>query len=80
LILDNICFGARTDESIDCIIRAFSTLGKDRGLICPLTYGMYQTRANINDVRVVRRDIDTRNGFALRSGEIAEALSNEAIE
>ncbi|KAL7942701.1 histidinol-phosphate aminotransferase [Trichoderma barbatum] len=77
LIPDNICLGVGSDESIDCIIRAFCTPGKDKILICPPTYGMYQVSADVNDVGVVKIDLDSQNGFALRPHEITEALSSD---
>ncbi|KAJ4288947.1 histidinol-phosphate transaminase [Kalmusia sp. IMI 367209] len=74
----NICLGVGSDESIDGIIRAFCIPGKDKILITPPTYGMYHVSADVNDVGVVRVDLDVENGFDLRPSAVNEALSNDA--
>ncbi|OIW26949.1 histidinol-phosphate aminotransferase [Coniochaeta ligniaria NRRL 30616] len=75
---DNVCLGVGSDESIDGIIRAFCTPGKDKILVCPPTYAMYQVSSDVNDVGVVKVDLDAEKGFALRPDAIAEALSGDA--
>jgi histidinol-phosphate aminotransferase len=74
---DNVCLGVGSDESIDVVIRAFCTPGKDKILICPPTYGMYEVSASVNDVAVVAVELDAENGFALRPDMINEALSSD---
>lgn len=51
---ERIFLGNGSDEPIDLLIRAFCNPGKDRVIITPPTYGMYQVSADINDVGVVR--------------------------
>lgn len=74
---DNVCLGVGSDESIDVVIRAFCTPGKDKILICPPTYGMYEVSAAVNDVCVVTVDLDAEDGFALRPEMINQALSSD---
>lgn len=74
---DNVCLGVGSDESIDVVIRAFCTPGKDKILICPPTYGMYEVSAMVNDVCVVTVDLDAEKGFALRPEMINQALSSD---
>lgn len=47
---DWIFLGNGSDEAIDLIFRIFCRPGVDRAIICPPTYGMYETSAAINDV------------------------------
>ncbi|OZG69978.1 histidinol-phosphate transaminase [Hahella sp. CCB-MM4] len=42
------------DEAIDLLIRAFCQPGKDRLMICPPTYGMYEFCANAHGVDVIK--------------------------
>ncbi|MDB5251811.1 MAG: histidinol phosphate aminotransferase [Flaviaesturariibacter sp.] len=49
---EKILLGNGSDECIDLLIRAFCDPQKDRIIICPPTYGMYEVYANINDVPV----------------------------
>ncbi|KUJ15026.1 PLP-dependent transferase [Mollisia scopiformis] len=57
---ENVCLGVGSDESIDGIIRAFCTPGKDKILI-------------------VCVNLDTENGFSLRSSVTNETLSNDPL-
>ena len=43
----------KRDEVIDLIYRTFANPGKDKVIICPPTYGMYEVSANINNVEIV---------------------------
>ena len=52
--LENIFLGNGSDEPIDLLIRAFCNPGKDKIIITPPTYGMYEVSADINDVGVVK--------------------------
>lgn len=49
----NIFLGNGSDEVIDLIFRTFANPGKDKVIVCPPTYGMYEVSANINDVEIV---------------------------
>jgi len=50
----NIFLGNGSDEVIDLLVRAFCTPGKDKIMIHPPTYGMYQVAAETNDNEVVK--------------------------
>lgn len=50
---EQIFIGNGSDEAIDLAIRIFCDPGKDRVIICPPTYGMYEVSANINDIETV---------------------------
>lgn len=50
---ENVFLGNGSDEAIDLIFRTFANPGKDKVIICPPTYGMYEVSANINDVEII---------------------------
>ena len=52
--VDNIFIGNGSDEVIDLVFRIFCDSSKDRVIICPPTYGMYEVSANINNVNIIR--------------------------
>lgn len=54
LIPENLCLGVGSDESIDLLIRCVCNPSKDKLLICPPTYGMYNICATVNDVEIVK--------------------------
>lgn len=54
LPLQNIFLGNGSDEAIDILFRIFCEPGKDKAIICPPTYGMYEVSSNINDVGLVK--------------------------
>jgi len=49
-----LLIGRGADEAIDLLVRVFCEPGKDRILICPPTYGMYEVSAQIQDVEICR--------------------------
>lgn len=54
LTINNLFLGNGSDEVIDLLIRAFCTPGKDKIMIHPPTYGMYQVAASTNDNEVLK--------------------------
>jgi len=50
----NIFLGNGSDEVIDLIFRIFTEPGKESALILPPTYGMYEVSAAINDVEIIK--------------------------
>jgi histidinol-phosphate aminotransferase len=50
---ENIFIGNGSDEVIDLVFRIFCTPGKDKAIVYPPTYGMYEVSANINDVEII---------------------------
>ncbi|CAG8474550.1 6100_t:CDS:2 [Acaulospora morrowiae] len=74
--IDYFFLGVGSDEIIDLVIRIFCVPGKDKILITPPTYGMYSVCANINDVSIVKVNLDVEDGrFQLKTDEISKALS-----
>jgi len=58
IAVENIFLGNGSDEIIDLLIRAFCKPGKDSILINTPTYGMYEVSAKINDINVIKVDLD----------------------
>ncbi|OFX86918.1 MAG: histidinol-phosphate transaminase [Bacteroidetes bacterium GWF2_33_16] len=58
IAVENIFLGNGSDEIIDLLIRAFCNPGKDSILINTPTYGMYEVCAKINDIMVIKVDLD----------------------
>ena len=55
---EQIFLGNGSDEVIDLCYRIFCNPGRDRALIFPPTYGMYQVSAVVNDVEVIKVPLD----------------------
>ena len=51
--IENILIGNGSDEIIDLVQRVFCEPNKDKIIICPPTYGMYEVFANINNVEII---------------------------
>lgn len=67
-----IFLGHGSDEPIDLLIRAFCNPGKDKILITPPTYGMYEVSASINDAGIVK--VPLTKTFDLDLKNILEAI------
>ncbi len=65
---ENIFLGNGSDEIIDLAIRIFCDPEKDKIIICPPTYGMYEVAANINNIEII--NIPTDENFQLKIDEI----------
>ncbi|KAF7726670.1 histidinol-phosphate transaminase [Apophysomyces ossiformis] len=73
--VQQVFLGVGSDEVIDLVIRVACVPGKDKILITPPTYGMYSVCAQINDVAVVKSNLNVENGaFQLRTDDIFAAL------
>jgi histidinol-phosphate aminotransferase len=55
---ENIFVGNGSDEVIDLAFRIFCNPGKDKVIVCPPTYGMYEVSANINDIKIISIPLD----------------------
>ncbi len=64
-----IFLGNGSDEAIDLLIRLFCRPGKDKILIMPPTYGMYEVSAQINDVEVIEVPLTEKFQIQLTSVE-----------
>ena len=69
-----IFVGNGSDEAIDLLFRIFCEPRKDKVLICPPTYGMYEVSAEINDVAVVK--VNLTRDFQLDSAAIENAIDD----
>jgi histidinol-phosphate aminotransferase len=72
---ENIFLGNGSDEVIDLIYRTFANPGKDKVIICPPTYGMYEVSANINDVEII--NIPLLPNFQLDKQAIFETIEQD---
>jgi histidinol-phosphate aminotransferase len=70
---ENIFIGNGSDEVIDLVFRIFCIPGKDKAIVCPPTYGMYEVSANINDVEII--SIPLNENFQL---DVEKILKTEA--
>lgn len=57
--VESIFLGNGSDEAIDLLIRVFCEPGKDSVVVCPPTYGIYETMAAVNDVGVCKINLDS---------------------
>lgn len=67
---ENIFIGNGSDEVIDLAIRLFCEPGRDRLIVCPPTYGMYEICAGINAVQLVT--IQLNDQFQLNTEAILQ--------
>jgi len=67
-----IFLGNGSDEPIDLLIRAFCNPGKDKIIITPPTYGMYEVSAAINDVGIVR--VPLLENYSLNLANLLESI------
>ncbi len=56
--VQNIFLGNGSDEIIDLLYRAFCYPGKDSVIINTPTYGMYELCARVNDIQVIKINLD----------------------
>lgn len=76
---ENLFVGVGSDEAIDLLIRAVCRPGVDKLLICPPTYGMYSVSAQINDVEVVKVNLEFKKGhFTIKPTKVNEALAADS--
>ncbi len=68
----NIFVGNGSDEAIDLLFRAFCEPKRDKVLICPPTYGMYEVSAEINDVEIQK--VNLTSDFQLDLERIRNAI------
>jgi histidinol-phosphate aminotransferase len=66
--VENIFIGNGSDEVIDLVYRIFCEPAKDRVILCPPTYGMYEVSANIHNVEV--NHVPLTDDFELNIDEI----------
>ncbi len=72
---DQIFVGNGSDEAIDLLYRIFCEPGNDKAIICPPTYGMYEVSAAINNVEVLKIDLD--QNFELDLDEVLKQIKQD---
>lgn len=75
ILAKNIFLGNGSDEPIDLLIRAFCNPGKDKIIITPPTYGMYEVSANINNVEIT--SVPLKSDFSLDVANGIDAIKPE---
>ena len=73
----NIMIGNGSDELIDMAFRIFCRPGKDKVIICPPTFGMYEVYAQINDAEII--SIPLESDFQPDSQKILETAEEAKI-
>ena len=73
--VENIFIGNGSDEVIDLALRIFCTPGKDKIIVCPPTYGMYEVMSHIHDTAMIT--VPLTRGFQLDMSGILRATSQK---
>lgn len=68
---EQIFVGNGSDEAIDLLFRAFCEPGSDNVIVCPPTYGMYETSANLNNVAL--REVMLTTDYQLQVDKVLDA-------
>jgi histidinol-phosphate aminotransferase len=71
--LDNIMLGNGSDEVLDLCMRLFCIPGKDKIMIFPPTYGMYEVLAKLNMLPIVKVPLNPDN-FQLDIHEVLKQI------
>jgi histidinol-phosphate aminotransferase len=64
---DSVFVGNGSDEIIDLLVRVFCEPGKDKIIVLPPTYGMYQAVAGVNNVGVIQVPLTSTFGIDMDS-------------
>jgi histidinol-phosphate aminotransferase len=75
--LDKLIAVRGADEAIDLLIRTFCSAYKDKIMICPPTYSMYEIFANIQSADVVKVPLLADNNFDLDINQIMKYWNPE---
>lgn len=70
---DQIFVGNGSDEAIDLLYRAFCEPGRDNIIICPPTYGMYETSAQLNNIAI--QEVSLTRDYQLQTDLVLEAVN-----
>lgn len=73
LAIDQIFLGNGSDDVLNQLMIAFCAPGKDKAVLLPPTFGMYQVCANINGVETI--EVPLTDDFHLDIKAISEVLS-----
>ncbi len=75
---NSMFIGNGSDEVIDLLYRIFCNPGKDKALTFSPTYGMYDVSAAINDVELLKVELD--ENFKLDFDKLAPFLENDSLK
>ncbi|MEJ6583844.1 MAG: histidinol-phosphate transaminase [Crocinitomicaceae bacterium] len=75
---NSIFIGNGSDEVIDLLYRVFCNPGKDKALTFAPTYGMYDVSASINDVELVK--LEMNENFALNFNKLVPFLDDDLLK
>jgi histidinol-phosphate aminotransferase len=75
---NSIFIGNGSDEVIDLLYRIFCNPGKDKALTFAPTYGMYDVSAAINDVELIKLELD--EDFVLNFDKLAPFLKDNSLK
>ena len=67
----NIFIGNGSDEIIDLLLRIFCEPGRDKVIITPPTYGMYEVSAAVNDIQI--KEVLLENNFSIDPEKVLQA-------
>lgn len=76
--VENIFTGNGSDEAIDLCFRIFCNPAKDRVMLFPPTYGMYEAAAIINDIEVVK--VPLNSGFGIDLPNVLPHIDDRRIK
>jgi len=74
----NIFTGNGSDEIIDLLYRVFCNPGKDKALTFTPTFGMYQVAADINDIELVKLQLN--DDFQINTKTLIPNLSTDGLK
>jgi histidinol-phosphate aminotransferase len=72
VVPERVLVGRGSDEAIDLLVRGFCRAERDRVMIFPPTFGMYEMAARIQGAGIVEVPLDRGHGFALEETAILE--------
>lgn len=76
--VERIFLGNGSDEVIDLCYRTFCNPGKDKALIFPPTYGMYEVSASVNDVEVLK--VPLNEHFQIDHGKVKSLIGDQDLK
>ncbi len=74
----NIFLGNGSDEIIDLCYRVFCNPGKDKVLIFPPTYGMFEVSASVNDVSVIK--VPLKEDFQINIEQVSIVIPDPEVK
>lgn len=72
----NVCLSLGSDGGIDLVIRCFVKPSQEKILVCPPSYPMYGTYADLNDVTTVEEPLDLET-FQIKPKKIIDDIKKD---